>query len=67
MKEAERLFKIFGRNFPMGTILFEEGQACTAEESLCDHRKINPRARMDRREGVAVFHEERRATFLEIR
>ncbi|MGD0625287.1 MAG: hypothetical protein ABSB32_11275 [Thermodesulfobacteriota bacterium] len=34
MKEAERLFKIFGRNFPVGTILFEEGQACTAEESL---------------------------------
>ncbi len=29
MKEAERLFKIFGRNFPAGTILFEEGRACT--------------------------------------
>lgn len=66
MKEAERLFKIFARNFPVGTILFEEGQACAAEESPGDHRKINPRARMDRRGGVAVFHEERRATFLEI-
>lgn len=28
MKEEERLFKKFGRFFPAGTILFEEGQAC---------------------------------------
>jgi len=29
MKEEEQLFKKFGRLFPAGTILFEEGQACT--------------------------------------
>jgi len=29
MKEEEQLFKKFGRFFPAGTILFEEGQACT--------------------------------------
>jgi CRP/FNR family transcriptional regulator len=29
MKEEEQLFKKFGRLFPAGAILFEEGQACT--------------------------------------
>jgi len=29
MKEEEQLFRKFGRLFPAGTILFEEGQACT--------------------------------------
>ncbi|MDH4264906.1 MAG: cyclic nucleotide-binding domain-containing protein [Deltaproteobacteria bacterium] len=29
MKEEEQLFKKFGRIFPAGTILFEEGQTCT--------------------------------------
>jgi len=29
MKEKEQLFKKFGRIFPAGTILFEEGQTCT--------------------------------------
>jgi CRP/FNR family transcriptional regulator, cyclic AMP receptor protein len=29
MKEEEQLFNKFGRLFPAGTILFEEGQACT--------------------------------------
>ena len=29
MKEEERLYKKFGRSFPAGTILFEEGQPCT--------------------------------------
>lgn len=29
MKKEEQLFKKFGRLFPAGTILFEEGQACT--------------------------------------
>jgi len=28
MKEEQRLFKKFGRTFPAGTVLFEEGQAC---------------------------------------
>jgi CRP/FNR family transcriptional regulator, cyclic AMP receptor protein len=28
MKEEERLFKKFGRTFPAGTVLFQEGQAC---------------------------------------
>lgn len=29
MREKERLFNKFGRRFPAGTVLFEEGQACT--------------------------------------
>lgn len=29
MKEDRRLFKKFGHTFPAGTILFEEGQACS--------------------------------------
>lgn len=29
MKKEEQLFKKFGQIFPAGTILFEEGQACT--------------------------------------
>lgn len=29
MKKEEQLFKKFGQVFPAGTILFEEGQACT--------------------------------------
>ncbi len=29
MKKDERLFKKFGRVFPGGTVLFEEGQTCT--------------------------------------
>lgn len=29
MKQEERLFKKFGRAFPAGTLLFEEGQACS--------------------------------------
>jgi CRP/FNR family transcriptional regulator, cyclic AMP receptor protein len=28
MKEEEHLFKKFGRTFPAGTVLFQEGQAC---------------------------------------
>jgi CRP-like cAMP-binding protein len=28
MKEEQRLFNKFGRTFPAGTVLFEEGQAC---------------------------------------
>ena len=28
MKEEQRLFRKFGRTFPAGTLLFEEGQAC---------------------------------------
>lgn len=29
MREKERLFNKFGQRFPAGTVLFEEGQACT--------------------------------------
>ena len=29
MREEERLFRKFGRCFPAGALLFEEGQACT--------------------------------------
>jgi len=29
MRERERLFKKYGQRFPAGTVLFEEGQACT--------------------------------------
>ena len=29
MRENERLFNKFGQRFPAGTVLFEEGQACT--------------------------------------
>jgi CRP-like cAMP-binding protein len=29
MREEERLFNKFGQSFPAGTVLFEEGQACT--------------------------------------
>ena len=29
MKEEARLFRKFGRRFPAGTLLFEEGQPCT--------------------------------------
>jgi len=29
MRKDERLFKKFGRIFPAGTVLFEEGQACS--------------------------------------
>ena len=29
MKEGARLFRKFGRCFPAGTVLFEEGQPCT--------------------------------------
>jgi len=29
MKDEKRLFKKFGREFPAGTVIFEEGQACT--------------------------------------
>ncbi len=29
MKKEEHLFKKFGQTFPAGTILFEEGDACT--------------------------------------
>jgi CRP-like cAMP-binding protein len=28
MKEEQRLYNKFGRTFPAGTVLFEEGQAC---------------------------------------
>lgn len=29
MRQEERLFKKFGRHFPAGTLLFEEGRPCT--------------------------------------
>ncbi|MBI5968374.1 MAG: cyclic nucleotide-binding domain-containing protein [Deltaproteobacteria bacterium] len=29
MREQERLFRKYGQRFPAGTVLFEEGQACT--------------------------------------
>lgn len=29
MRQEERLFKKFGQFFPVGTLLFEEGQSCT--------------------------------------
>jgi len=29
MREQERLFRKYGQLFPAGTVLFEEGQACT--------------------------------------